>query len=387
MVQDKHILLVDDDPAIRMLWERFLERWGYGYALAADGSEALQRARETHFRLLVTDLVMPGMGGLELIKQVKDEQPELEIIVITGNGTIEVAVEAMKAGAYEFITKPINFHHAELVIHKCLSQAEAREENVRLREVNRQLEALNEMKEKFIAITNHELRTPVSVINNIVEILEAELREGPAGSLVGMLRHSARHLTEIVAQMHELSRAKSDRLSVVCEHFALHPLCEEVRDELSLSVQRRGHEIVCNISPKLSVWADRVKFKKVVRELIQNAIKFTPDGGRIQVDAWMDDAQRFCFRVKDTGIGIAEQNQDRIFQLFYEVGESTHHHTSKDEFLGGGMGVGLSLVKDIVEAHRGTVRVESRLGQGSTFTLTLPQDVSGGAGVSRQAIG
>jgi signal transduction histidine kinase len=371
MAAETDILVVDDEAPIRMLWERFLTRWGYSFALAEHGQQALAQARATRFKLLITDLTMPVMSGNELIYVLRQEQPDLEVIVTTGHGTIEVAVELMKAGVFDFITKPISFNHAELIIKKCLEKVQARQENLRLRQINRDLEALNEIKEKFIAITNHELRTPVSVLTNIVEILSEELKGHATEPLIRMVDRSTQQLAEIVAQMHELSRAKSNRLELQLTRFPLKEVCDEVAEEFALALERRKHTLESRIPPDLQAAGDRAMFKRVVRELVQNAIKFTRDGGRIVLAGAIED-QRVVFTVSDTGIGIPADQQPRIFELFYEVADSLHHHTSKDDFLGGGMGVGLSIVNDIVAAHHGEVTVTSEVGRGSTFKVSLP---------------
>lgn len=371
MTAETDILVVDDEAPIRMLWERFLTRWGYSFALAEHGQQGLERARATRFKLLITDLTMPVMSGNELIYVLRQEQPDLEVIVTTGHGTIEVAVELMKAGVFDFITKPISFNHAELIIKKCLEKVQAHQENLRLRQINRNLEVLNEIKEKFIAITNHELRTPVSVLTNIVEILSEELKGHATEPLIRMVSRSTQQLAEIVAQMHELSRAKSNRLELQITRFPLKEVCDEVAEEFTLALTRRKHILESHVPAQLEALADRAMFKRVIRELVQNAIKFTRDGGRITLTGGMENG-RVVFSVSDTGIGIPADQQPRIFELFYEVADSLHHHTSKDDFLGGGMGVGLSIVSDIVAAHHGEVTVTSEVGRGSTFTVSLP---------------
>ncbi len=377
MTSDPDILLVDDEAPIRMLWERFLTRWGYRYATAENGQQALELARARRFLLMVTDLTMPVMSGNELIHVLRREQPDLEIIVTTGHGTIEVAVELMKAGVFDFVTKPISFNHAELIIKKCLDQVRAREENVRLRQINRNLEELNEIKEKFIAITNHELRTPVSVITSAVELLGQELKGQELEPMVNMIARSCQQLSEIVGQMHEISSVKSRKLELHRTPFALRKLCQEVLDEFALAVERRKHTVTCLVPENLTLVADRAKFKKVVRELVQNAIKFTEDRGTITLTGSAAPDKEVRLAVQDTGIGIPPEHMSRIFDLFYEVGDSLHHHSSKDEFLGGGMGVGLSIVSEIVEAHGGRMQVASEPGQGSTFTVLLPPPDSG----------
>ena len=381
MGAEKQILLVDDEAAVRSVWERYLQRWGYSYDLASCGADGLGLARGNRYQILVTDLAMPDMPGQELLRTLKQEQPELAIIVVTGHGTVEVAVQIMKAGAYDFITKPINFVHAELVIKNCLEQQAALRETRRLQRLAADLEALNDLKEKFIAITNHELRTPVGVIRNVAELLQRETDgRGETGQLVEMLSRSSAQLAEIVAQMHEISRAKSDRLQLQPSHFCLASLCQEVIAECWLVLQRRRLNLTASIPDELSITADRVKFKKVLRELVQNAIKFTADEGNISIAAQRDGDHRLRLTVTDTGVGIPEENLDRIFELFYEVGDALHHHSSAADFLGGGMGVGLSIVNDIVTAHHGTVEVASTVGKGSTFTVTLPINGNGGQG-------
>jgi len=367
------ILVVDDEAPIRMLWERFLNRWGYAHTLAENGREALELLRQMPYQLVVTDLTMPVMSGQELIHILKHEQPEIEIIVTTGHGTIEVAVELMKAGVFDFITKPISFNHAELIIKKCLDQIRSRRENERLRQMNRDLEALNRVKEKFIAITNHELRTPVSVLSNIVEVLAQEMKGSELEPLVRMMERSSRQLSEIVSQMHEISGAKSNRLDLQLSQFPLAHVCSEVVDEFALTLQRRKHRVTQDIPAELLLSGDRAKFKKAVRELVQNAIKFTPDGGEVTLSGRATPDRRVELAVRDTGIGIPKEHLDHIFDLFYEAGDTLHHHTSQDDFLGGGMGVGLSIVRDIVVAHGGELQVASEPGKGSTFTVIVPQ--------------
>ena len=192
------VLVVDDEPPILSLWERFLDRWGYEAATAKNGREALEMCRSRDFHLVVTDLAMPEVTGQELLRTLKAEQPDLQLIITTGFGSIEVAVEMMKAGAFDFLTKPINFNHAELVIGKCLESVNAMRENLRLRKENRDLEELNELKEKFIAITSHELRTPVSIISNVVEMLGPELRQHPSEKMFRLISRSSQQLIGLV---------------------------------------------------------------------------------------------------------------------------------------------------------------------------------------------
>ena len=373
MLADKQILLIDDEADVREVWRRYLERWGYSHDIVPGGCQGLDFARTRRYDIVITDLAMPDMSGAELLRTLKQEQPELAIIVVTGHGTVEVAVEIMKAGAYDFITKPINFVHAELVLKNCVGQLRTQHEARRLQRIAADLEALNDLKEKFLAITNHELRTPVGVVRNVAELLDSEVNgAGELRMLVDMLSRSSQHLVEIVTQMHEITHAKTDRLQLACTRFALPQACEEVLAEYRLSLQKRNLQTHVAVPAQLSLVADRAKFKKVLRELVQNAIKFTANDGTISIEASQDGDSRLRLTIADTGVGIPAENLDRIFELFYEVGDAMHHHSSDVDFLGGGMGVGLTIVNEIVAAHRGTVEVSSTVGQGSAFVVTLP---------------
>ena len=375
--EPRQILLVEDEPDLRALWEHHLETWGHSFDSTSSGEAGLELARSNKYHVLITDLAMPGLTGQELIRILKRERPELEIVVVTGNVTVESAVEIMKAGVYEFLTKPINFTQARLMLKNCLEHLDTHQETLRLKRLAEDLEALNERKEKFIAITNHELRTPVSIIQNVTELLQKEISDGDNRNLVDMLSRASSQLVDIVVQMHEISQAKSHRMVLEKTSFPLLPLCQEVVGEFESPLARRRVGLVVDVDRKLFINADRVKLKKVLRELVQNAIKFTQQGGAIRIEGRGEEHDGPNLIVSDSGIGIAEPYHDRIFELFYEV-ENSLNHTAKDHDLGGGMGIGLSIVKEIVAAHQGRVELSSRPGHGSVFSVFLPQGSENG---------
>jgi DNA-binding NtrC family response regulator len=159
-----NLLVIDDEETIRSLWcEIFTGDERYVINTARSGEEGVSKIKKTGYDIVVTDLNMPGgMSGLDVVKTLKEIKPETEIIMMTAYGTIELAVKAMKEGAYEFILKPLDFGHIDFVLQKCYQQIMYKKENEDLKEINVKLKELNEEKGKFIAITSHELRTPTS---------------------------------------------------------------------------------------------------------------------------------------------------------------------------------------------------------------------------------
>jgi two-component system response regulator HydG len=158
----KRILVVDDEEVIRSICFRSLEPKGFHVELAENGLHALEFMRAGTFDIVFTDFKMPLMDGIELLESLKRDYPFAEVIIMTAYATIESAINAMKIGAYDFILKPIKPDQIRLVAAKCLEKIALNEENKALRLANQQLSELQSMKDKFIAITSHELRTPVS---------------------------------------------------------------------------------------------------------------------------------------------------------------------------------------------------------------------------------
>ncbi|MEE8556041.1 MAG: HAMP domain-containing sensor histidine kinase, partial [bacterium] len=203
--------------------------------------------------------------------------------------------------------------------------------------------------------------------------LEPSMDGTEEASLIRMIGSASEQLCEIVTEMHEISALNSEKISLQPSRFAFQPLCEEVDVEFQLVIEERRHRLNWNVPEHLFIRVDRAKIKKVMRELIQNAIKFTNDGGEITVHAANAENGEFELTVTDTGIGIPHDERQWIFGLFYEVSDTLHHHSSKSQFGGGGMGIGLAIVNDIVAAHQGRVTVDSEVGRCSRFRVTIPQ--------------
>lgn len=375
MEEEKYsILVVEDEDVIRSIFSETFESWGYEVEDAANGKEALEKAKEKEYDIIITDLNMPYVNGIELIKKLKDKNYLAEIIVVTGFATIDNAIEAMKAGAFDFITKPVNFDHVRFVINRCRQQIKSREENSQLKILNEKLTRLNEIKDKFLSITNHELRTPVTIIKGYIDVLEMSIDENNSElkEITEILKFSVNELIDRLENIHNLSQLDKKDLPFNFQEGNIVPYLIESLKEISILYKKRNITLKLKSIPKnIPLYADFYRLKQVFRELLQNALKFTPDGGAVYVSGTVIDDKAYLI-FEDTGVGIPSKEQKLIFEPFYEVQETVHHKTSDNEFMGGGLGIGLSLVKEIVTAHNGNIEVDSEVGKGSKFVITLP---------------
>lgn len=369
---NKTILVVDDEKPIRMILKEGLMSEGYGVEIASNGEEALLKISALKPAIVLTDIIMPEMGGMELLKQTRILNPEVEVIVMTGYGTIETAVEAMRNGAYDFILKPLDFKHLNVVIQKCI-------EAIKIKRERDELSLLNEMKDKFIHLVDHEFRTPLSIAMSshdfLAEVLDSKGVE-ETKQMVQILKNSLNNLHEIVKKFHDFDLLKEGAMQPVPSTFHLHELLSEVVDTCRLLAPNRKLSIEVEVPEDPSeVFADRKKIHQASMELLRNAMKYTPDGGAINVSAKISGQEGGAwaqFSIKDTGIGIPKEKQPLIFEKFYEVQSIMFHSTSKTGFMGGGLGLGLPYVKEIVEALGGKVTVESEVNKGSVFTVFIP---------------
>jgi len=373
-----NVLIVDDEKVVRHVCQLSLEKDGYHMEIAEHGLQAVELLHQGRdVDILLTDLKMPGLDGMSLLKTVKHDYPHIEVIIMTGFATIEGAIEAMKLGAYDFILKPLKSDQIRMVINKCNEKIRLSQENVALRKANARLRELQVMKEKFIAITSHELRTPVSHLKGYLSILTDQtfetLTEHDREECLRVIHNAVNDLEQIVTNMFDILRLEYDIDFLKKENINLNELVAEVVDEFQLPVRERHLQIsIQKFLKNHQVYADRIKVKGMIAELAQNAVKYTPDGGHIDFSI-EEEGNFYVINVQDSGVGIAENELGKIFEKFYEVQNSDYHSTSKVSFMGGGLGLGLSLARAIAEAHGGGIRASSELNKGSLFQILLPK--------------
>lgn len=385
------VLYVEDNPESRVLVRRILEAHGYEVLEAEDGLTGLRLAEQERPDLILVDISIPGMDGFEVTTRLRSipSLSRVPIVALTASAVMKGDRErTLVAGCDGYLQKPVDVDALPAQIEAYLQGMRERvppEEELRyLREysyrlvsrleqkvaelewAHKQLQTLDRQKSEFVSTVSHELRTPLTAIKGYAHFL----LEGRAGPLTDAQREALRTIVESTEQvirrvndilfLQESSRIVLSRTPVSLGEIA----------SLAIAlVQERAREadveIVSEIPDDLNITADADALELLFLHLLDNAIKFSPGGGKVCVRL-QDAGEGVYGEISDTGIGIAPEHHERIFERFYQVDSSTTRAF-------GGVGLGLAIAKRIVEAHGGHIGVRSAPGQGSTFYFTLPK--------------
>ncbi len=499
MITQVKILVIDDEAIMRDGCARILARDGWSIITAENGERGLQEISSLadEIDVILLDLMMPGMSGMEVLDRIRAIDPNLLVIVITGYATVEVAVQAMKKGAYDFTSKPFTPDQLRLAVRRALERRALQREadflrlerekslldiateksklktiincmgdgvivcdrdgcivltnpaaslllrmpdfqplgrlvqecnlhpellqaidkslkgadkgyvsisqeltvgedhNVYLRahtapvrsDLNEimgsvtvlqdisHLKELDKMKSDFIAMVAHELRAPIATIeqqlNVIISKMAGEVTDLQA-QLLGRAKERTRGVLNLIKDLLDISKIEAGVMVQYKEPIYLQEVIKGVFDLLSAEAQAKNIVMqFLSTAGDIQISADRNSMEEVFTNLISNGIKYTPEGGRIF--ATLDDVDGFVkTSISDTGIGIKQTDIDRIFDKFYRVKSNETRQII-------GTGLGLSIVKSIVDAHLGSIKVESEEGRGTTFTVLFPKGTVEGA--------
>lgn len=367
------ILVVDDDESMLYTWKRILAKEGIQMSGALSAEEALKLWEKEPFGVIFTDFGLPGEDGASLLKKIKEKNPNACVNVITGMATIEGAVDCMRIGACDYIAKPANAAELAAKARRCLEHQRQNAEMGRLREEVEMFKELSRMKSEFVSTVSHELRTPLFCLQGAFDLLMAKTTPIlPAGSedLVEVIRSNMDRASNLVANIFNFSRLERGALKGNFEQADIGRLAERVFKDMEPLCIKRDIRFTFNApGVPMMAEADTEYLGQLLINLVGNAVKFTPAGGRIEMRLG-EETKTLWVEVADSGIGIAPENQARIFDQFYQVDSSLTREAP-------GAGIGLALVKAIAELHGGGISVESALGKGSCFRVTLPKRQGG----------
>ena len=362
---DALILNVDDSDGARYAKSRILTRAGFKVIEASNGGDALLRARQDRPNLILLDVKLPDINGLEVCRQLKGGAETNTILVLqTSASCIGTAdkIRALDGGADNYLVEPIEADELIANVRALL----------RLGQVERELREVDRRKDEFLATLAHELRNPLGPIRTALALLCKLDPVVPAmqdNARRTIARHTD-HLVRLVDDLLDVSRISLGKISLQWESVSLAGVIRSALETSSHSIEARGHAIDIDL-PKEELWVcgDAVRLSQIVANLLLNAAKFTAPGGRIAISA-AREGDNVRIRLSDNGIGIAAASIDSIFGLFAQSGHSPDRVQD-------GLGIGLSLVRTLVELHGGQVSVSSPgVGLGSTFEVHLPLDAN-----------
>jgi len=372
------ILVVDDDPRNIRLMESILKTSGYSVISAEDGDQALEAVARQRPDAVLLDVMMPRMSGFEVCRKLRSQYETrlLPIIMVTALNALEEKVQALETGADDFLSKPVNRMEMLAKLRSILRvktlHDEVEQTRLELEAKNRELIQVEELKEKLTQMVVHDLKNPLTGMVGNLQLLELQ---GPGISaesfreILARTQEGARQLMVLIKNILDVARMEEKKL--VLHRQPLKPeslLADCIRQSEGLS-KKVGVELLVKVEGAPgAVDADAELTGRILANLVTNALKHTPPGGKVEVGA-TDLGDQVRFWVEDTGEGIPSEILPRVFDKFV-MGPS-----GSDPGAGGyGTGLGLTFCKMAVEAHGGSIRVESQSGKGSTFSFTLPHE-------------
>ncbi len=397
-MSDKRVLVADDSEAIREMLGSFLANLGYHTDLTTDGQTAVDLFKVHPYDVVICDLQMPRVDGLEVLARVKALDPDVQVIILTGYATLETAIKALRLGAYEYQFKPVDdmeifarlveraYNHRRLLLENKRLVAELQEANAHLesevekrtyelRAANESLRGFDRLKNDFVSVVSHELRTPLAVIALEAQMLASGMQFAPEKmqEIHQALLTSARRLQIQIDDLLDFALIERGELELKFTAFSINQVVRDIVDLYNARAAEKHIKMTLNLPPtaQLSVVADGPRLRSALMHVVDNSIKFTPDQGMVIVSVHSmvfvpeTEIPAIAVVVRDTGIGIAVETQQNLFTAFNQADMSTTRRF-------GGMGMGLALAKRIVEAHGGKITFKSDEGQGSLFALWIP---------------
>lgn len=370
------VLLVDDLEENLLALEALLRRDGLTFLKARTGDEALELLLAHEVALALLDVQMPGMDGFQLGEYMRGStrSRHVPIIFVTaGSADHQRRFRGYEAGAVDFIQKPIEADilrsKAEVFFDLFDQRRQVLRQRDELKAYAAQLRAADRRKDEFLAVLGHELRNPLMALRAGLQLLEREADGSKAGVIRERMGTQVLHLSRLIEDLLDVSRIDQGKIALRLERVSLQAVLESAIDTSRPKIDAGLHALTVDL-PDEPAWiaGDFTRLSQVVSNLLTNAAKYTPSGGEIRLSARLE-ADTVEIEVEDNGVGVPPEMQERIFALYTQV-------PGPDTRSSEGLGIGLALVKQLVELHRGAIAVSSEgEDQGSRFTVRLPRSV------------
>lgn len=364
--KDFSILVVDDNKENLKVVSNFLKTEGYQIALSLNADDALNILKENKIDLILLDVMMPGTDGFSLCRMLK-ENPRLQdipVIFLTAKTETSDLVEGFSVGGVDYITKP--FQKEELIarVNNHISLAHAKSQMVKQAE---EIRKINRTKDRLYSVIAHDIKSPFANISMLISTLAEGYLEPGSEEYTEILldiNNSTQETYSLLNNLLQWTRSQTGDLELSLEIIPVESLIATTLRLMKQQAAKKQIALTQKIDGNPTISADQNMIKSILQNLIGNAIKFTNPGGRISVNAYQQNTF-ICVEVEDNGLGIPEKN---LKKLFVEEGQVTTRGTNDEK----GSGLGLLLVKEFVQRHNGTIKVASKEGEGTIFTLSFP---------------
>jgi two-component system sensor histidine kinase/response regulator len=363
------ILVIDDEESMRDSCSLILTKGGFQAETAENGAIGLEKIKEVKPDLVLVDLKMPGISGMEVLEKTREIDPNIISVVITGYATVDSAVEAMKRGAYDFLPKPFTPEELRLIIRRGLERRKLIIETETLRREKKLME------ENFITMVSHQLRSPIVAVLQYFEVILGGMVGPISEKQKEMFQRAKDRLESLLNLINDwLDAQRIDKGQIVDKFkpLSLGEIVKKLVEDMKPLAQK--YEVTLELgacSENDIVQGDKKTLEQAFSNLITNALKYNKPKGRVLVTI-KENKDSIAAEIQDTGIGIAKEHLPYLFEQFYRVSRSEDQKMK-------GTGLGLSIAKKIVESHGGSIQVASEPGKGSTFTVLLPKPETKGS--------
>jgi two-component system, sensor histidine kinase and response regulator len=354
------ILIVDDSPANLMLLGQILKDNGYKVRPVLNGNLALKVAEKEKPDLILLDINMPDLDGFEVCKRLKQNPNlcDIPVIFISASNNTDDVVKALNSGGADYIGKPFQ-------LEEVLARVET---HIKIYKQTKILREINDTKNKFFSIIAHDLRGPLGGFMGLTELIANSSRSfsiEEKNALLLDLSHSARNIFSLLENLLEWSQIQNGNTIFNPQEIDLAETVRSCVNTVNDPARKKSIELIVDIPGESTIYADPYMLQSTLRNLISNAIKFTPKNGRVTISSSTDENNATIVVIKDTGIGIDRFMLDNLFL----ISENCRRRGTEGEL---STGLGLLLCKEFIEKHGGKIWVESEEGKGSSFFFSLP---------------
>jgi signal transduction histidine kinase len=367
--KDKNIeiLVTDDDDNLRETLSEILEFEGYGVLRAANVKECLDIAANNFLGVILMDYNLPDGTGIDAVKEIKKISPYSQISMITAYASLDAAVQAVQESVYDFLIKPVDFDYlkraVKMAVEKLILERSNRELMERLKERNAKLGDLNNMKTKFLSIVSHDISNSMTALRMTYDMLKKTITspDDEQKKKMGFIEEGIEQVFMLVKDLVDWAAMENGAVRLDKADFDLCGLIQNIYEVFKEKAKAKNIEAFFYGCDMLKVFGDAKRIKQVLLNILENALRHTPENGSITVSLVKFDDKNAKVSVKDSGCGISPSDIGRLFESFYQKGDC------------GRLGLGLSIAREIVLSHGGKIWAESAgEGKGAEFIFILP---------------